>query len=146
MQDLLGQVVGAHCGQLPDTEQLRLATALDRCVWPLVTTPRLGKQLLRKADFALPVVRGEANPLDQVILQALELLHPDLHRFIATNRSLLVDRPAFTASREARCANTQSTGTATAAARPASSRPLRPLPQPVTEAVQLDQLDVQRRD
>ena len=102
MRDLLMRVVVAHCGQLPAREQDRLDTALDGCVWPLVTTLRVGKQLLSKVDFALPVMRGEVNPCDQVILQALELLHPDLYRFIATHRELLVARPYSPDSRAPR--------------------------------------------
>ncbi|MDH6580331.1 P-loop NTPase fold protein, partial [Kitasatospora sp. MAP5-34] len=102
MQDLLGQVISAHCGQLPAGEQARMEIAMDRCVWPLVTTLRMGKQLLNKADFALPVMRGEVNPCDQVILQALELLHPDLYRFIATNKALLVKKPGPSEFRAAR--------------------------------------------
>ena len=93
MQDLLGQVINARCGTLPAAEQARLETAMDRCVWPFVRTLRLGKQLLSKVDFVLPVMQGEINPCDQVILQALELLHPALYRFIATNKPLMVHRP-----------------------------------------------------
>lgn len=91
LREMLDQVLASHQVLLnePD-ERMRLDDALEAAVWPCVTSLRQGKRLLGKADFALPIMAGEVNPVDQVLMEALQLLFPDLYSFAAAHKPLLV--------------------------------------------------------
>ncbi|MEU6320677.1 P-loop NTPase fold protein [Streptomyces sp. NPDC047009] len=91
LREMLDQVLATHRVLLNESdERIRLDDALEAAVWPCVTSLRQGKRLLGKADFALPVMAGEVNPVDQVLMEALQLLFPDLYSFAATHKPLLV--------------------------------------------------------
>ncbi|MFE2302437.1 P-loop NTPase fold protein [Streptomyces sp. NPDC059445] len=91
LREMLDQVLATHQVLLNEPgERIRLDDALEAGVWPCVTSLRQGKRLLGKADFALPVMAGEVNPVDQVLMEALQLLFPELYSFAANHKSLLV--------------------------------------------------------
>ncbi|MFE3328840.1 P-loop NTPase fold protein [Streptomyces sp. NPDC059176] len=91
LREMLDDVLARHRALVnePD-ERIRLDDALEAAVWPCMTSLRQGKRLLGKADFALPIMAGEVNPVDQVLMEALQLLFPDLYSFAAANKPLLV--------------------------------------------------------
>ncbi|MFF4550796.1 P-loop NTPase fold protein [Streptomyces sp. NPDC001406] len=87
LREMLDQVLATHRVLLNEPgERIRLDNALEAAVWPCVTSLRQGKRLLSKADFALPIMAGEVNPADQVLMEALQLLFPDLYSFAATHK------------------------------------------------------------
>ncbi|WP_329133238.1 KAP family NTPase [Streptomyces sp. NBC_01476] len=91
LRELLEQVLSSHGISLLDPgERIRLHDALDETVWPCVTSLRQGKRLLGKIDFALPIMMGEVNPVDQVLMESLQLFFPSLYSFVAANKPLLV--------------------------------------------------------
>ncbi|MEU3201931.1 P-loop NTPase fold protein [Streptomyces sp. NPDC006996] len=91
LREMLDEVLAHHRVLVnePD-ERIRLDDALEAAVWPCVTSLRQGKRLLGQVDFALPIMAGEVNPVDQVLMEALQLLFPDLHSFAAAHKPLLV--------------------------------------------------------
>jgi hypothetical protein len=91
LREMLDQVLANHGVLLNEpNERIRLDDALEAAVWPCVTSLRQGKRLLGKVDFALPIMAGEINPVDQVLMEALQLLFPDLYSFAAAHKPLLV--------------------------------------------------------
>lgn len=91
LREMLDQILATHRVVLNESDEwIRLDDALEAAIWPCVTSLRQGKRLLGKVDFALPVMAGEVNPVDQVLMEALQLLFPDLHAFAAAHKPLLV--------------------------------------------------------
>lgn len=91
LREMLERVLASHRILLNDPgERIRLDGVLDVAVWPCVTSLRQGKRLLGKIDFALPIMAGEVNPVDQVLMEALQLIFPTLHSFAANYKPFLV--------------------------------------------------------
>jgi hypothetical protein len=52
---------------------------------PRLKTPRLAKLYANALLFALPILKGEVNPLDQLLIEGIRVFYPNLYAFIRDN-------------------------------------------------------------
>lgn len=67
------------------TEQERLVGAMRSALLPRLTTPRLAVRFANAVQFGLPLLRGEVNIVDQVLVEAMHVFFSQLHQFVATH-------------------------------------------------------------
>lgn len=72
-------------------ELQRLLIAFDRAIAPFIRTPRTSKQIGNKVDWALSVLRGEVNNVDVILLEAMAVCQPKLHKAVLDQPSLFCD-------------------------------------------------------
>ncbi|HEX8429317.1 KAP family NTPase [Hymenobacter sp.] len=74
---------------LPDAEAQRLGNALRSAILPRLTTPRLAVRYANSLSFSLPLVLGEVNTVDFILVEAMNVFYPDLYSFVATHEGHL---------------------------------------------------------
>lgn len=60
-------------------------------VEPALRTPRMAKRYANILSFALPILKGEVNPIDQILIEGIRTFYPDVYDHIRSNRSLYLD-------------------------------------------------------
>ncbi|WP_133271088.1 KAP family P-loop NTPase fold protein [Hymenobacter radiodurans] len=74
----------------PDAEDAqRVSNTLRAALLPRLTTPRLAVRYANAVEFGLPLLYREVNLADFILVEALHLFYPELHRFVATHPELL---------------------------------------------------------
>ncbi|WP_044000453.1 KAP family P-loop NTPase fold protein [Hymenobacter swuensis] len=74
----------------PDAEDAqRVSNTLRAVLLPRLTTPRLAVRFANAVEFGLPLLYREANLADFILVEALHLFYPELHRFVAAHPQLL---------------------------------------------------------
>lgn len=66
-----------------ETNWQRFGDALRRGILPQLTTPRQAIRYANAIRFSLPLLRGEANPVDLMLVEALGIFYPELYRFVS---------------------------------------------------------------
>lgn len=66
-----------------DTNWQRFGDALRRGILPQLATPRQAIRYANAIRFSLPLLRGEANPVDLMLVEALGIFYPELYRFVS---------------------------------------------------------------
>jgi hypothetical protein len=74
---------------LASAEGQRLGQALSTALLPKLTTPRLAVRYANTLSFSLPLVLGEVNPVDFILVEAMNIFYPELYRFVATHEKHL---------------------------------------------------------
>jgi len=64
----------------------RFDNALRRGILPRLTTPRLAIRYANAIRFSLPLLRGEVNTVDLLLVEALNIFYPELHQFVAARQ------------------------------------------------------------
>ena len=59
---------------------------------PMLETPRQAKLYANALMFALPLLKGEANPVDHLLIEGVRVLYPSLYVAIRDNPELFVNR------------------------------------------------------
>ncbi|PIR86458.1 NTPase KAP [Candidatus Kaiserbacteria bacterium CG10_big_fil_rev_8_21_14_0_10_43_70] len=54
---------------------------------PRLQTPRQSKLYVNTLNFALPLLKGEVNPVDQMLVEGIRIFYPKLYRVIRDNPS-----------------------------------------------------------
>ena len=75
---------------LSGEEQEQLVSALRSAILPRLTTPRLAVRFANAVQFALPLLRGEVNTVDQVLVEAMHVFFPQLHQYVGTHETFFV--------------------------------------------------------
>jgi predicted KAP-like P-loop ATPase len=73
-------------GSGANKNQQRLGDLLRRGILPRLTTPRLAIRYANTVRFSLPLLRGEVNMVDLMLIEALNVFYPELHQFIGTRQ------------------------------------------------------------
>lgn len=73
---------------LTEEEKERLVSSLRSAILPQLTTPRLAVRFANAVQFGLPLLRGEVNTVDQVLVEAMHIFFSQLHQFVATHESI----------------------------------------------------------
>lgn len=76
--------------ELNDADATRLVTAFDTHLLRRVETPRAIKRYLNAIEFALPMLRGEVDVVDLLIIEAIRVFHPRLHDLVRQHREIVV--------------------------------------------------------
>jgi len=83
-QTELDNEVARRTGQAVNTQ--RFEDALRRGILPRLTTPRIAIRYSNAIRFSLPLLRGEVNTVDLLLLEALNIFYPELHQFVAAHQ------------------------------------------------------------
>ncbi|MBY6308309.1 KAP family P-loop NTPase fold protein [Alcaligenes faecalis] len=62
----------------------------DDALLPSIDTPRRAKLLSNALLFALPILRGEVNPVDLMLIEGIRVIYPDLYAAIRDNQALFL--------------------------------------------------------
>jgi hypothetical protein len=73
---------------LLESEQERLGDALRFGVLSQLTTPRLAVRYANAVQFGLPLLHGEVNPVDQILVEAMHIFYPRLHHYVTTHEHI----------------------------------------------------------
>jgi hypothetical protein len=68
---------------------------------PGVITPRQARLYGNVLTFALPILKGEVNPVDQMLIEGIRILYPKLYVLIRDNRQLFMTRRQEQGNRDA---------------------------------------------
>ncbi|MGV8130600.1 MAG: KAP family P-loop NTPase fold protein [Candidatus Pacearchaeota archaeon] len=80
-----------HIGiQLSDDEGKRFLDSFDESFMPALKNPRVAVRLSNTIMFSTPLVKGEVNSCDFLILQCIIIFFPELHDFIRDNRDIFL--------------------------------------------------------
>jgi predicted KAP-like P-loop ATPase len=77
--EALGEVLETSKVELTDAEQYTLQRRFQLGVAPLLTTPRAAVRFGNGISFAMPLLRGEANTVDLITLEAIRATVPELY-------------------------------------------------------------------
>jgi hypothetical protein len=86
--------------QLSEEENKRLLSILATSILPKITTPRHVTRYSNTLLVILPLLRGEANMVDLMLLEALKQFYPSLYKLVSRNQKLLTGIDTNTAVRE----------------------------------------------
>jgi hypothetical protein len=75
---------------LTDSERYRLINALSTGIMPRVITPRHVSRFSNTLSMVLPLLRGEINTVDLLLLEALKVFYPKLYQLITKNQERLI--------------------------------------------------------
>lgn len=78
--------------QLTEAERRRFSDVFDKGFRPGLGTPRLSKRLANVLTFALPLVKGEVDTIDFVLLEAVHAFYPKLYNSIRDNPEIYRNR------------------------------------------------------
>ena len=57
---------------------------------PSLTTPRQAKRYANALTFALPVLKGEVHPVDQMLIEGIRVFYPELYVALRDNEDVLL--------------------------------------------------------
>lgn len=86
--------------QLSDGDYQRLVSVLATSILPRVTTPRHVTRYSNTLLVILPLLKGEANMVDLMLLEALKQFYPKLYKLVSRNQHLLTGTEFSTAVRD----------------------------------------------
>lgn len=75
---------------LSEAEQERLSDVLRAAILPRLSTPRLAVRLANAVQFSWPLLQGEVNAVDLLLLEAMRTFYPELYQFVSTHEHALV--------------------------------------------------------
>lgn len=78
--------------QLTDEERLTFADVFDKGFRTILGTPRLSKRLANVLTFALPLVKGEVDTVDFILLEAIRAFYPKIYDSIRDNSEIYRNR------------------------------------------------------
>lgn len=70
---------------LSNDDGRRLGEIFDKAFINRITTPRLAKRLGNALTFALPILVGEVDTVDLILIEAIRILYPELYAVIRNN-------------------------------------------------------------
>ncbi len=76
--------------ELSDREVHRFVVSFDVALLHRVGTPRSAKRYVNSLQFALPLLRGEVDTVDLLLIEALRIFRPALHAAIVRNREIIL--------------------------------------------------------
>lgn len=89
---LLNKVLENWSIQLSEHENNSFIEAFNSAFLPFMDTPRLGIRYANTLSFSLPLLKGEANTGDLIIIEGVKIFYPELYDFIRTNGYLFLER------------------------------------------------------
>jgi hypothetical protein len=85
------RVLGAAEVSLSEEEAHSFVSGFDRGFGRAVTTPRMAKRYGNALAFGLPLLAGEVNVVDLLLIEAMRVFFPTLYEFVKANSETAVD-------------------------------------------------------
>ncbi|CAD0009468.1 KAP family P-loop NTPase fold protein [Flavobacterium chungangense] len=90
--DLLNKVLDDNSIDLNQSESNEFLEVFDNAFLPIMDNPRLGIRFANSLSFSLPLLNGEVNISNLMILEGLKIFYPSLYDFIRNNGQLFLER------------------------------------------------------
>ncbi|MCY1704300.1 KAP family P-loop NTPase fold protein [Deinococcus sp. SL84] len=71
--------------QLTEGQRQRFSEVLSEDIMAAIQTPRQAKRYANAVTFALPILRGETEPVDVMLVEALRVLYPQTFKLIRSH-------------------------------------------------------------
>ncbi|HEY0736826.1 MAG TPA: P-loop NTPase fold protein [Herpetosiphonaceae bacterium] len=81
--------------ELTEGQRRLFVETFDSSLITRLQTPRMIKRYSNALVFALPILKGEVNPLDLMLLEALRLCFPQAYAVVRDNPDIFVSWPSF---------------------------------------------------
>ena len=78
--EAMGKVLHGAAAQLTDDDANRFALVFQRYLAPHIGTPRMVKRIANAIEFVVPLLDGEVNVADLLLLQTTSVLFPSVYR------------------------------------------------------------------
>lgn len=78
--------------QLDEEEAYRFYNTLVKGFEIRMKTPRIVKRYCNAATFSLPILRGEVNPVDLLLVEGIRVFYPTVYDVIKDNPNVFLDR------------------------------------------------------
>ena len=76
--------------KLDDEDASRFSAGFGRHLGPYIGTPRMAKRVANAIVFVVPLVAGEVNVADMLLLETFRVLFPKVYRKLQTKRDVLL--------------------------------------------------------
>ena len=86
--DRLSEALNDSGTNLDANAQEVLVNSLRSTILPRLTTPRQAVRYANAVRFGLPLLRGEVNSVDQLLVEAMHIFYAQLHHYVATHESV----------------------------------------------------------
>jgi hypothetical protein len=90
--DLLNKVLDDSSINLNQVESNEFLEVFNNAFLPIMDNPRLGIRFANSLSFSLPLLNGEVNISNLMILEGLKIFYPGLYDFIRSNGQLFLER------------------------------------------------------
>ena len=90
--DLLNRVTDANGIDLSQEESQRYITGYIEGIQPKLETPRLAVRYGNSLSFSLPLLKGEVNIVDLMLIEAVKVFYPNIYEFIKNNPSFFIGK------------------------------------------------------
>lgn len=90
--DLLNKVLDDSSIDLNQIESNEFLEVFNNAFLPIMDNPRLGIRFANSLSFSLPLLNGEVNISNLMILEGLKIFYPGLYDFIRNNGQLFLER------------------------------------------------------
>jgi predicted KAP-like P-loop ATPase len=88
------RVLSAFKVSLSEVDAHSFLSSFDRGFSPAVITPRIAKRYGNALTFVVPLLLGEVNIVDLLLIEAMRVFFPTLHDFVKTNPDVVLSSPA----------------------------------------------------
>ncbi|WP_268036829.1 KAP family P-loop NTPase fold protein [Algoriphagus sp. PAP.12] len=76
---------------LEEDEHQRFIIAFDEYILRLIVTPRVAARYANSISFTIPLLKGEVNLVDLLLIEGIKVIFPGLYDFIRSNSSLFAN-------------------------------------------------------
>lgn len=91
----INKLLETHSFNLTEETARNIADALHSNLQKRLSTPRMVKRYLNGLTFALPILKGEANPYDIILVEGLRICYPEAYDFVYQNREAFISDPSM---------------------------------------------------
>lgn len=85
----LNTALETHGILMEGEEEQRFMRAFDEHFLRLIVTPRVAVRFVNSISFSIPLLKGEVNMVDLLMIEGIKVTLPDLYGYIRSNASLL---------------------------------------------------------
>ncbi len=75
--------------EINDADAQRIGSSLRNTILPRLATPRLAVRYANAIAFSLPLLKGEVNPVDFLLVEVMNVFYPELYKFVARHETKL---------------------------------------------------------
>ncbi|MXV16543.1 KAP family P-loop NTPase fold protein [Hufsiella ginkgonis] len=88
--DMVNNAIDAATIQLTEKEVQRFVFQFSTNILPRLNTPRLAVRYGNAISFSLPLLKGEANMIDLMLVEAVKIFYPEHYQFVKANAEYFV--------------------------------------------------------
>jgi hypothetical protein len=78
--------------ELDDADVNRFSTGFGRHLGPYIRTPRMAKRVANAIEFVVPLVAGEVNVTDMLLVETFRVLFPTVYRMLPAKKDALLGK------------------------------------------------------